>query len=267
MTTLNFFPQCSINDVFYGGIGVFTIPMSVLDLSDLQNSTIGDEFRPSDESEKWLLLSRELSQKVELIHRMKKQFNDKNISLKQNGEEITDLRKSIKLLKNENNLLQKRINSEKRIEQQTKVTQEIRNMSEKQLVDNLIKVSTKYREEALRNEKFDEKIKEIYNQIIQAKHNQKECETLQNTLRSRVFGNGNSEIDRGKNEVLKLQNINKKIIDIVNQKQNNELNENYFDAQGELFQLERLRLYKKNIIQMRLKIQIKQDALSNLQIF
>lgn len=49
---------------------------------------------------------------MEIIHRIKKDFNDKTNSLKETGEEITGLRKNIKILKTEHAILNKRMNSE-----------------------------------------------------------------------------------------------------------------------------------------------------------
>lgn len=47
-----------------------------------------------------------------MIHRMDKELEEKQDSLKLTGEEITDLRKKNKVLKSENDLLLKRLSSE-----------------------------------------------------------------------------------------------------------------------------------------------------------
>lgn len=47
---------------------------------------------------KWDLLSKELAQKQEMIHRLMKEVDDKSESLKITGTEIVDLRRQIKLL-------------------------------------------------------------------------------------------------------------------------------------------------------------------------
>ena len=51
-----------------------------------------------EDREKWLLLSRELAQKQEIIHRMMREVDDKSQSLKLSTAEILDLRRTIKLL-------------------------------------------------------------------------------------------------------------------------------------------------------------------------
>ena len=62
----------------------------------------------TDTKERWKILSRELDQKQELVHRMKKEIDDKSSSLKSTGEEIVDLRKHIKILKKSNDIAKKR---------------------------------------------------------------------------------------------------------------------------------------------------------------
>ena len=62
----------------------------------------------TDTKERWKILSRELDQKQELVHRMRKEIDDKSSSLKTTGEEIVDLRKHIKILKKSNDIAKKR---------------------------------------------------------------------------------------------------------------------------------------------------------------
>jgi hypothetical protein len=47
----------------------------------------------ADDKERWKVLSKELAQKQELIHRMVKEIDDKTESLKLTGAEIVDLRR------------------------------------------------------------------------------------------------------------------------------------------------------------------------------
>ena len=63
----------------------------------------------ADDKEKWQLLSRELAQKQEIIHRMMMEADDKSASLKLTGSEIIDLRRTIKMLQTENATLRKRL--------------------------------------------------------------------------------------------------------------------------------------------------------------
>ena len=60
-----------------------------------------------EDKEKWQLLSRELAQKQEIIHRMMKEVDDKTQSLKLTSAEIIDLRRTVKMLQSENAILRK----------------------------------------------------------------------------------------------------------------------------------------------------------------
>lgn len=53
---------------------------------------MGGSAMPTDKS-KWDVLSKELSQKQEMIHRLMKEVDDKTESLKITGTEIVDLRR------------------------------------------------------------------------------------------------------------------------------------------------------------------------------
>ena len=55
-----------------------------------------------EDREKWQLLSRELAQKQEIIHRMMREADDKGHSLKLTTAEVLDLRRTIKMLQAEN---------------------------------------------------------------------------------------------------------------------------------------------------------------------
>ncbi len=61
------------------------------------------------DKEKWDILSKELAQKQELIHRLIRESDDKTESLKITGAEIVDLRRQIKMLQSENAILRKRL--------------------------------------------------------------------------------------------------------------------------------------------------------------
>ena len=61
------------------------------------------------DKEKWDILSKELAQKQELIHRLIRESDDKTESLKITGSEIVDLRRQIKMLQSENAILRKRL--------------------------------------------------------------------------------------------------------------------------------------------------------------
>jgi hypothetical protein len=91
--------------------------------------------------EKWDILSKELAQKQEIIHRMMKEVDEKSESLKLTGSEIIELRKQIKLLQSENSILRKRLGQEEQMQIESLVTQEIHKMSLPELKSKIIKLA------------------------------------------------------------------------------------------------------------------------------
>ena len=65
-----------------------------------------------EDREKWQLLSRELAQKQEIIHRMIRETDDKSSALKLTTAEIVDLRRTIKMLQSENAILRRKMMGE-----------------------------------------------------------------------------------------------------------------------------------------------------------
>lgn len=131
------------------------------------------------EKEKWDILSKELTQKQELIHRMMKEVDDKNESLKLTGAEIIELRKQIKLLQNENQILRRRLGQEEQMQIEALVTQEIHKMSLPELKSKIIKLAQAYRGERMRNEEFEKALKQAQNEISNARKMANELELLQ----------------------------------------------------------------------------------------
>ncbi len=68
------------------------------DLSKDMNRLIEGGPESLADREKWQLLTRELAQKQEIIHRMMKEQDDKTQSLRLTSSEIVDLRRTIKML-------------------------------------------------------------------------------------------------------------------------------------------------------------------------
>ena len=123
------------------------------------------------EKEKWDILSKELTQKQEIIHRMMKEVDDKTESLKLTGAEIVELRKQIKLLQNENQILRKRLGQEEQMQIESLVTQEIHKMSLPELKSKIIKLS--------RNEEFEKALRQAQNEIANARKLANDLEQLQ----------------------------------------------------------------------------------------
>lgn len=116
--------------------------MIVYDIINLLDYTTNLSNVP--DKEKWDILSKEMSQKQELIHRMMKEVDEKSDSLKLTGAEILDLRKQIKLLQNENAILRKRLGQEEQMQVESLVTQEIHKMSLPELKSKIIKLAQVY---------------------------------------------------------------------------------------------------------------------------
>ena len=62
-----------------------------------------------DDREKWHLLTRELVQKQEIVHRLMRENDDNKQSLKLATAEIVDLRRTIKMLQSETAILRGRL--------------------------------------------------------------------------------------------------------------------------------------------------------------
>ena len=124
-------------------------------------------------------IKKELTQKQEIIHRMMKEVDDKTESLKLTGAEIVDLRKQIKLLQNENQILRKRLGQEEQMQIESLVTQEIHKMSLPELKSKIIKLSQAYRGERLRNEEFEKALRQAQNEIANARKLANDLEQLQ----------------------------------------------------------------------------------------
>jgi hypothetical protein len=131
------------------------------------------------DKEKWDILSKELSQKQELIHRMMKEVDDKSEALKLTGSEIIELRKQIKLLQSENTILRKRLGQEEQMQIESVVTQEIHKMSLPELKSKIIKLAQAYRSERMRNEEFDKALRQAQSEITNARKIGQELEEMQ----------------------------------------------------------------------------------------
>lgn len=132
------------------------------------------------DGDKWQVVSKELAQKQEVINRMMKEVDEKKQSLKLTGAEIIDLRRSIKLLQNENAILRRRLGEEEQIQLNQMVTKEINKMSMEELRMKVLKLAQAYREERLRNEKYDKALKGAHMELSAAKKMETELESVQN---------------------------------------------------------------------------------------
>lgn len=132
----------------------------------------------ADDKEKWQLLSRELAQKQEIIHRMMREVDDKTQSLKLTSAEIIDLRRTVKMLQSENAILRKKLGQEEQLELQVLVSKEIQNMDSQELRNKILKLAQAYRTERIRNEEFERALKSANQDLSNAKQLQTELENI-----------------------------------------------------------------------------------------
>lgn len=79
---------------------------------------IGEEaqIEKLEDREKWVLLTRELAQKQEIVHRLMKENDDKTQSLKLSTAEIVDLRRAIKMMQGEAQILRRKLGEQEAAE-------------------------------------------------------------------------------------------------------------------------------------------------------
>lgn len=123
---------------------------------------------PGPPGERWELLSRELQQKQDLIHRLMKENDEKSDALKLTGAEIIDLRRQIKLLQGENALLRQRLHEEEEIDVRAVISKEVEKMNNEELKLKIIKIAQMYRNERGRNEEFEKVIRQAQEEVSEA---------------------------------------------------------------------------------------------------
>lgn len=86
-------------------------------MPEIRPATVGlDRLIASDQPiedikdrEKWQLLTRELAQKQEIVHRLMRENDDKTQSLKLATAEIVDLRRALKMMQGEAQILRRKL--------------------------------------------------------------------------------------------------------------------------------------------------------------
>ena len=151
-----------------------------------------------EDKEKWQLLSRELAQKQEIIHRMMRELDDKTQSLKLTSAEIIDLRRTVKMMQSENAILRKKLGEEEQLELQVLVSKEIQNMDSQELRNKILKLAQAYRSERIRNEEFERALKSANQDLANAKQLQTELENISHahTKKARKLMELNKEISK-----------------------------------------------------------------------
>lgn len=139
---------------------------------------MGGTYDYFDNKDRWQFLSKEVQQKQELIHRAMKEINDKSDDLKSKGNEILELRSSIKQLKLENFKLHQKLEGEEEVERRVEMTKDIAGMSATEVKNKLLKLAQAYKTERLRNLEFEGAIKRSYKDLDTIGLLEAELETL-----------------------------------------------------------------------------------------
>lgn len=139
----------------------------------------------TDEKTRWQLLSKELSQKQELIHRLLREYDEKTENLSVVGDEIVELRREMKLTQNENSMLRRRLEHEEKLEIHKVVSKEIQGMGGQELRVKLVKIAQAYRDERSRNVEFEKALKMAHRDLKSVQATQKEYDDLQRVHESK----------------------------------------------------------------------------------
>lgn len=105
--------------------------------------------------------------------------DDKTSSLKLATAEIVDLRRALKMLQSEMQILKRQMGDQEAAQLSSVVAKEISGMSNEELKSKILKLAQAYRTERLRNEEFSKALKSANVDLAQAKTISAEFETLQ----------------------------------------------------------------------------------------
>jgi hypothetical protein len=105
--------------------------------------------------------------------------DDKNASLKLATAEIVDLRRAMKMLQGESQILRRKLGDQEAQELGVLVSKEIQTMNSEELKGKIVKLAQAYRTERVRNEEFSRTLKSANVDLSQAKTIQAEYENLQ----------------------------------------------------------------------------------------
>ena len=105
--------------------------------------------------------------------------DDKTQSLKLATAEIVDLRRALKMMQGEAQILRRKLGDQEAAELGSLVLKEISGMSVEDLQSKIVKIAQAYRGERLRNEEFSKALKSANVDLAQAKTIQAEFENLQ----------------------------------------------------------------------------------------
>ena len=107
-----------------------------------------------NDKDRWQILSRELSQKQELIHQTLKKTRDQEQLIKEKGEEMLALRQGIRHLQTQHFALEEQLKNEELIESQKIVDPDIQPMQLNEIRKHLVSTGLAYKSERMRAEEF-----------------------------------------------------------------------------------------------------------------
>lgn len=139
----------------------------------------GDHFDIFDEKDRWQLLSKDLAQKQELIHRIMKDNKDKSLKLKETGTEVLNLRKELKLLKIENYNIAKKVEVLKDIDNKAMMTPDIKEMHYADVKNKLLKLAQAYNTEKMRNKDYENVLRKAHVHLSEMKKMEAQLELLE----------------------------------------------------------------------------------------
>jgi len=108
-----------------------------------------------------------------------KENDDKTQSLKLATAEIVDLRRAMKMMQGESQILRRKLGEQEAAELGQLVSKEIIGMSNEELQGKIVKIAQAYRAERLRNEEFSKALKSANVDLTNAKTIAAEYENIQ----------------------------------------------------------------------------------------
>ncbi|CAI2385109.1 unnamed protein product [Moneuplotes crassus] len=170
-----------------------------------------------DEKDRWQLLSKDVAQKQELIHRIMKDNNERSLKLRETGKEVLDLRKQLKLLKVENFNIAKKVETLKEIDSKSMITADIKDMHYADVKNKLLKLAQAYNTEKMRNNDYETKLRKAHKMeekllLYEKDHSDKAERLLQQQSELKKASVYNDTIKKQEVIISKLQKIYEKII-------------------------------------------------------
>jgi hypothetical protein len=128
---------------------------------------------------RWDVITRELQNKQELIHRLMRENDDKSDALKLTGAEILDLRRQIKLVSSENVILKQKSQEQEDKDLANLIGREVEMMSNNELKNKIIKLSQMYHHSRIKIEELEKLLKTAQEDVSEGWKYKREMERLE----------------------------------------------------------------------------------------